>query len=204
MTPIHSLITKLPEEIDLISSENLSHRIHIDEDDSNLTPLVHAVNRLADRYEELTADVQQRIQLASAETEEEKNILAAFISELPEGVLICNADGQILLYNNNMGQFTGFIILLNDITRQREADTRVDALLQSLTKSARSPLASVRSAIEAIIEYPDMDTSHLQRFREIIHKESITLSDADRHPFCAESVEKRNRQLGICLQARRR
>ena len=258
MTPIHSLITKLPEEIDLISSENLSHRIHIDEDDSNLTPLVHAVNRLADRYEELTADVQQRIQLASAETEEEKNILAAFISELPEGVLICNADGQILLYNrrvsqfldsglgirdsgleqdaeseirlgssvftvmdrslitdalddinerlkrdavsavshfvakgrenrilqaqiipilNNMGQFTGFIILLNDITRQREADTRVDALLQSLTKSARSPLASVRSAIEAIIEYPDMDTSHLQRFREIIHKESITLSE---------------------------
>lgn len=196
-----------------------------------------------------------------------ENILAAFISELPEGVLICNTAGEMLLYNrrareflesgtdraeygkdsdmkdmcaafctesaefpagpsvytlidksliqhamdeisdklkhhsaravshfivegkekavlqvraipvlNPAGQFTEFVLILTDITRQREADQRVDALLKSLTRSARSPLASIRSAIEILREYPDMTAKNLRRFKEIIYKESVTLS----------------------------
>ena len=256
MRLFQSAIRKLAEEINLIASVNPSHRIKI-EGGRDLACLVQAINELADRYEELKNNFQHQIQLASAETEEEKNIFAAFISELPEGVLICNAEGRILLYNrrageflaidddnqfndgsesgrfaglgrsvfsvidqnliehaldeinerlkrkvtnavsqfvaqgkekhvlqaqavpilNRLGQFTGFILILNDITGQRRADNRVDSLLQSLTKSARSPLASIRSAIEVILEYPDMDPAHLQRFKDIIYKESITLSD---------------------------
>ncbi|MCP4113447.1 MAG: PAS domain-containing protein [Desulfobacteraceae bacterium] len=237
-----SLVSKLTEETNLIASENPSFRIDT-EKSKNLAPLALAINRLADRYEETRGNLEQKIQHAATETQEEKNILAAFVSELPEAVLICNAEGQILLYNkkaiqfsdiplqlgcsvfnvidknliehaldeineklkrkvgnavshfivenkenhvfnartiailNRQGQFTGFILILSDITEQREADNRTDSLLQSLTKSARSPLASIRSAIEAILEYPDMDKAHLQRFRDIIYKESITLSN---------------------------
>lgn len=137
----------------------------------------------------------------------EQNILGAIISELPQGVLICNAEGQVLLFNrrahelcdrdhthrvshserwpvlgrsitrvidknliehaleeinerlnrnvenavshfvvkgqgdhvlrsqvvpilDRSGKFTGFIIILNDITHKREYEARVDSLLQ--------------------------------------------------------------------------
>ncbi|MDM8526340.1 DUF294 nucleotidyltransferase-like domain-containing protein, partial [Desulfococcaceae bacterium HSG8] len=254
MKKFQSVIKKLAEETERIASESPSHRITF-ETEGDFSPLVRAINILADRYEAYGINLQP----AFAETEEEKDILAAFMSELPEGVLICNAEGQLLLYNkrarqflgngrknsvrktlpenansgfrlgqsvfavidknliehaldeineklkrnavnavshfiiesrgkhilqtravpilNRLGQFTGFILILSDITRQREADNRVDSLLKALTRSARSPLASIRSAIEAILEYPDMDKDHLRRFREIIHKESIALGN---------------------------
>ncbi len=277
---ISPLINRLAEETSEMASDNPSHRIRMDGVPEELMPLVRAINDLADRYEDSR---QEKVRQGKAEDEEEKKILAAFVSELPEGVLICDAEGQILLYNkraqvflketsenrkpvpdtsprhlvpdkkrrgqvsgkpcrgkaseirlgcsvfevmerslieyaldeinerlkrnavnaisrfvvkvkadrvlqtqmipilNRLGQFTGFILVFNDITRQREADNRIDSLLQSLTKSARSPLASIRSAIEAIIEYPDMEAAYLQGFREIIHKESKTLGTILNH-----------------------
>lgn len=249
------MINRLAKEIDAITSVNPSHRI-IGKDIKGLEPLVQAVNRLADRHEQLNAMIRKTAQPAAGEAvEEKKNILAAIISELPQGVLACNADGQILLINrpavklldihdevianiasdertalgqsistlidkhliehaldeinerlkrkisnvtshfviegkenhiigteakpilNRLGQFSGFVLLLKDITKQREADSRMDDLLHELTENARSPLASIRAAGEAMLEYPDIDSESLQQFKEIIHKESITLSN---------------------------
>ncbi len=184
----------------------------------------------------------------------EQHILGTIIAELPQGVLICNAEGRVLLFNRRAielcvaeappegspsgqesmlgrsitrmidknliehaleeinerlnrkvenavsefvvkgredhllrcqvvpileysGRFTGFITILSDITHERQSEARVNYLLQSLTKSARSPLASIRAAIEAMLEFPDMDSHSQRQFHEIIHKESITLSD---------------------------
>jgi len=47
--------------------------------------------------------------------------------------------------------------------------------LQSLRRGIRGSLASVRAAIEAIREFPDMDRFQLDIFRKIIHKESLTI-----------------------------
>lgn len=256
MIVFKTAIRKLAEEINLIASDNPSHRVNI-EGMGDFACLVEAINLLADRYEKINKIIPRKIQPDSAEIEEEKNILSATISLLPEGVLVCNAEGTIILLNkkaknflamhnnrdinagvepdrfsglgyhistlidknlieyaldeineklkrgvfysvssfvikgqgsqilradvrpilNLLGQFTGFIFILKDITEQRKADNRVDALLQSLTKSARSPLASIRAAIEAMLEYPKMDPVQLQQFKEIIHKESITISN---------------------------
>jgi DNA polymerase-3 subunit epsilon len=49
--------------------------------------------------------VNECIEEARATAEEEKNILAAIMAELPEGVLICNNDGRILLYNKQARRF---------------------------------------------------------------------------------------------------
>ncbi len=254
--------SKLVEETTLITSVNPSHRITI-EGSSNIMRLARIINEGADRYEELQKNVEQRIDLAMAKAEEEKNILAAFMSELPEGVLICNAEGRILFYSkqvkymltgadnvipdsesgsdiagfgagesfiglgrsifniidknlvvhaldeiaeklehkkadissnfvvvgkgnkllraeavpilSHLRKFTGFIIIFTDITQQTEADRIVNFMLQSFTKSIRSSLAGIRSSIEAIIEYPDMESAQLQKFRKIIHHECITL-----------------------------
>jgi CBS domain-containing protein len=256
MIILKRMINRLAKEIDAITFVNPSHRL-MAHGIRGLEPLVQAVNRLADRHGQLHAMTSKKIKPANVGVEEEKNILAAVISELPQGILVCNADGKIFLFNrlaikyldirgsqavgsnlisaermvlgksvsalidkhliehaldeinerlkrklsnvvshfvidgkenhiigaearpilNRLGQFSGFVLLFQDITKQREADNRMDALLQELTKSARSPLASIRAASEAMLEYPDIDSTSLQQFKEIIHKESITISN---------------------------
>ena len=246
-------INKLTEDITLINSVNPSHRINV-EGSKEIMRLVNAINEGANRLEDLRANVEQKIQMAKADLEEEKNLLAAFMAELPEGVLICNAEGRILFYNkrakeflegqsdndSNIGksgryiglgrsvfgvidksvivhaldeiaeklrreeiniavyfvivgkesnllrveavpilnlqrQFTGFIMILYDITQQLQVDSRVDFLLKNLSRGIRASVASIRAAIEAIMEYPHMGEEQLAKFNKIIHKESLAL-----------------------------
>ena len=250
-------IDKIASETRLIHSVNPSHRIQI-EGVYDIVRLVNVINESADRYEDLFNQVQKKIDAARAEVEEEKNILAAIVAELPEGVLICNTEGQILLYNtrvtrlligaaaggpvesaaeshpgrfiglgrsvfglidkhlivhalgeiadklgraepdvaayfvvfgfehrllrveavpilNHRREFTGFILIFHDITQQLDSEKQLDTLLRSLSRSTRSSLASIRAAIEAILDYPGMDSRQLQKFKEIIHQESIAI-----------------------------
>ena len=247
-------LNKLAEETRLIHSVNPSHRIHL-EGSRDIVRLVNIINEAADQYEYLNNQLNTEIQRARAAADEEKNILAAVMAELPEGVLICNKDGQILLYNNrarryligeigslessdvspgkfiglgrsvfgvidkhlivhaldeisrklknedadvasyfvtlgaddrllrveaaplldHRRQFTGFILLFRDITRQMESGSRLNQLLRSLGRGTRASLASIRAAIEAVIEYPNMDGKQLEKFKEIIHGETINI-----------------------------
>ena len=96
-------IDKIASETRLIHSVNPSHRIHI-EGVRDIVRLVNVINESADRYEDLFNQVEKKIDSARATAEEEKNILAAIVAELPEGVLICNTEGQILLYNTRVTQ----------------------------------------------------------------------------------------------------
>jgi len=257
-------IHRLAEETILIHSVNPSHRIRPEGSDV-IVRMAEIINEGADRYEELQKDVQQKILYAKAEVEEEKNILASFLSELSEGVLICNTEGQILFYNkqakellegeknkenrtspasqqpiisvsqkfiglgrsvfgiidknlilhamdemvnklkhsqenlgshfvivgreehllkveavpilNTLKQFSGFILIINDITRQLHTEKKMDYFLQSLLQRTRASLAGIRSAIEAIREYPDMGADKLNLLSDVIHKESVNLSD---------------------------
>ena len=61
---------------------------------------VDTINALADQREALQVDVESRISAARHSVEEEKNRLAALMSELTQSVVVCNLDGRILLYNN--------------------------------------------------------------------------------------------------------
>ncbi len=266
MPGVRSILRKLADETNRITAGDPTRRLTLDVVDdhaeTDFKNLVRAINDLADRCEMLENDRRRAIQLVDGEGNEEKSILAAAISELPDGVVICNARGRILLYNKRAGKllefeeedskkgmetaahekpifaadpgrsiftviekslidqaldkinekiklkaeniassffaegreghvlrtrvapifirpgrFGGFILFFTDISRRRKTDNRVDDLLRSLTRSARSPLASIRSAVEIILEYPEMDRPRLEGFRKIIHNESITLSN---------------------------
>ncbi|MBT8349949.1 MAG: PAS domain-containing protein [Deltaproteobacteria bacterium] len=244
---------KLAEECTLINSVNPSHRIQ-PKGGRGIARLAKVINEWAEHFENSQNNIKKRIEQAKSESEEEKNILAAIMAELSEGVLICNREGQILLYNkrakrflisdeaaggnesgrfiglgrsvfsiidknlivhaideiadklkrkatnvfsyfvvadnqdrllrveaapilDNHKEFKGYILTLHDITQQLESDSRIDSLLQSLRRGIRGSLASVRAAIEAIREFPDMDRFQLDIFTKIIHKESITISN---------------------------
>jgi signal transduction histidine kinase len=62
--------------------------------------LAQAANDLAQQRDALMDDVDSQIARAKASVEEEKNRLAALMSELAQAVVVCNLDGRILLYNN--------------------------------------------------------------------------------------------------------
>jgi DNA polymerase-3 subunit epsilon len=62
--------------------------------------LARAANDLAQQRDALLTDVEAQIRRAKATVEEEKNRLAALMSELAMGVVVCNLDGRILLYNS--------------------------------------------------------------------------------------------------------
>jgi DNA polymerase-3 subunit epsilon len=97
-------ISKLSEEVKLIYDGNPSHRIAI-EGSLDFMHLVEQINAGAEKHESLKHNVSKRIQLAKKELEEEKNILAAIMAELPEAVLICNTQGRIILYNIQAKRF---------------------------------------------------------------------------------------------------
>jgi len=99
-------LNRLPEEIELIHTVNSGHRIK--REGSKLVNLViDAINENAEHYQRLENDVTARVIDAKSDVEKEKNILAVIMSELPEGVLICNRDGQILFFNKQAKRFFG-------------------------------------------------------------------------------------------------
>ncbi|MBW2177985.1 MAG: hypothetical protein JRH03_13745 [Deltaproteobacteria bacterium] len=97
-------ISSLSEEVELIYSANPSHRITI-EGSRDVKHLMDQINTGAERYETLKNNVSKQINSAMAESEKEKNILAAIMAELPEAVLICNREGQVILYNTQAKRF---------------------------------------------------------------------------------------------------
>src|SRR5512147_1509737 len=88
----------IAEQTRLIAMSNPKHRL-VPAGGSEVRDLAASVNLLAERYQTLGEDVERRIREANALLEEEKNTLAALMSKLTQGVLVCNPDGRILLYN---------------------------------------------------------------------------------------------------------
>ena len=91
-------IRSLAEQTLIISAANPGHRVAA-RGGAELVGLAAAINRVADAYQRLHTELETRVCTANARLEEERNRLAAMMSELSEGVLVCNAEGRILLYN---------------------------------------------------------------------------------------------------------
>jgi len=246
-------LRKIAEQISLVNPTNPSHRFEI-QGALEIQQLCDRLNQGAAQYESLLSDIEGRVNTARAQSEEEKNTLVAIMSELPEGVIVCNPDGQILLYNhraklllsgsdtdrhkktkifiglgrsifevfdenlirhaidqvteklerdepdavayfvtpgaantllrveavpilNFRRRYSGLILILHDITQQRESQNFLNLTLQSFTRGIRASFAGIRSAIETILDYPDMDANRLETLKQIIHKESLNIGD---------------------------
>ena len=211
--------------------------------------LTELINALVDQREALRSEMDERIKTASHATEQEKNRLAALMSELTQSVVVCNLDGRVLLYNNRarmqfrtlsksptaagggellglgrsiysifdrklvthaleniqnrlqrgaaspIAQFitstqagqllrvqmapvravdtndiTGFVMMLDNITRDFEADAEKDRLLFTLTEGSRAAIANAQAAIE-VLEYPDIEPDMRERLFAVVRDE---------------------------------
>ena len=68
---------------------------------ADLQGLAQIVNQLVAQRRQLRQDVAQQVREASREIEQERNRLAALMSELSQAVVVCNLDGRVLLYNDS-------------------------------------------------------------------------------------------------------
>jgi len=100
---IHPL-KKISAEASLIYSSNPSHRLKVS-GSKEIGSLTGIINDFADMFENLSKDITEQILSARKETEKERNLLAAIMAELPEGVIICNRSGRILLFNSLAKKF---------------------------------------------------------------------------------------------------
>lgn len=71
---------------------------------------------------------------------------------------------------------SGYVLLLDDITRSFETEGRRDAMLQSLTEGSRAALASIQAAVENLLHYPDMDAEQRDRFHRVMREEVCLMS----------------------------
>jgi DNA polymerase III subunit epsilon len=89
---------RIAEDLRLVVGANPAHRLAADAN-PEWQAVVAAANELAAERARLLGDVEASIAQAKAHVEEERNRLAALVSELDQSVLVCNRDGHILLYN---------------------------------------------------------------------------------------------------------
>ena len=89
----------MSEQLRLMLGANRNFRVTL-AGPPEVQQLAQVANDLAAQRDALMDDVESQIAKASASVEEEKNRLAALMSELAQAVVVCNLDGRILLYNN--------------------------------------------------------------------------------------------------------
>ncbi|HSE02267.1 MAG TPA: exonuclease domain-containing protein [Burkholderiales bacterium] len=100
-------VGRLAESTRLIAAGNPAYRAAF-EGPAEVRALALAVNALADRHEISANNVQEQIRQARADLDDEKSRLAALMSELASGVVVCTVEGRILLYNEHARQiFSG-------------------------------------------------------------------------------------------------
>ena len=220
--------------------------------------LAVAIFQLASQRDSLREDVAAQISLANQSVQQEKNRLAALMSELTQSVVVCNLDGRIILYNNrarlqfktlsnapslaggaeligigrsiyavferqlvahalesiqqrvsrgagspsaqfvtttqagqlikvqmapvrNVGaadgaaEITGFVLMLDNVTRAFEEEHLRDQLLHGLTEGSRSSLANIQAAAD-MLGYPDLEPEIRERFLTVVREEVSSMS----------------------------
>ncbi len=263
---------RMGEQLRLMLGANRGFRVE-PQGPPEVRALAVAANELAQQRDDLLSDVEAQIARAKDSVEQEKNRLAALMSELTQSVVVCNLDGRVLLYNNRArvqfralsaapgvagggeliglgrsiytvfernlvghaletiqqrlrrhgaqpvanfvtttasGQLlrvqmapvlagaagdrlagedqgaeaaesrgertlTGFILMLDNITRNFENESRRDQMLHTLTEGNRAALANVRAAAE-MLEYPDLQDELRARFSTVIRDEVQAMS----------------------------
>ena len=219
--------------------------------------MANLINALVEQRESLRHTMDERVREAARDIEQERQRLAALMSELTQSVVVCNLDGQILLYNNRArlqfkamsqapgvaggaeliglgrsiyaafdrrlithaldhirrrmdrgasqpaaqfvtstaaGQLlrvqmapvravadgqapvvgdplSGFVLMLDNITREFEAEATKDRVLHGLTERSRASLANMQAALD-MLDYPDLDAPTRERFLGVIRDEA--------------------------------
>lgn len=71
-------------------------------------------------------------------------------------------------------ELTGFVLMLENITRDFEDESTRDQVLHTLTERSRAALANMQAALD-MLDYPDIEPAMRERFLGVIRDETRTL-----------------------------
>ena len=94
-------INRLAEAVDLINTVNPAHRVNV-RGSYDVRRLAKILNQSAELLETLRQQNSAAVQQARCEVQSERAILATLLSDLPQGILVCNVDGHIVFYNRKI------------------------------------------------------------------------------------------------------
>jgi DNA polymerase-3 subunit epsilon len=154
-------LLKMAENLHLMLSANRDFRV-TPEGPPEVRLLAQATNDLAQQRDGLMDDVEAQIAAAKSSVEDEKNRLAALMSELAQAVVVCNLDGRILLYNSRArlqfkalaqgstagtgGALIGLGRSIFSILERNQIDHALEVVRQRLNKSAAAAIANFITA----------------------------------------------------------
>lgn len=93
-------LSRLLEQVKLLTAADQSQQIDPQSIPPALQSLTESINALTAERDRWRDDVHKQVAQASQSLQQERNRLAALMSELSQSVLVCNLDGRILLFNN--------------------------------------------------------------------------------------------------------
>ncbi len=154
-------LLKMAENLRLMLAANRNFRV-TPEGPPEVRLLAVATNDLAQQRDGLMDDVAAQIAAAKSSVEEEKNRLAALMSELAQAVVVCNREGRILLYNSRArlqfralalgttavagGALIGLGRSIFSILERSQIDHALDVVRQRLHKGAATAIATFITA----------------------------------------------------------
>jgi DNA polymerase-3 subunit epsilon len=253
---------RLLEQARVLTDAEVDRELKAAGGSAELHGLAQAFSELARQRSDLKRGIEKQVAEASHEVAQERNRLAALMSELTQSVVVCNLDGRILLYNNRArmqfralsstptladgaeliglgrsiytvfdrrlvahalenvqqrlgrgaadpsAQFVtvtragqllrvqvapvrsaaavdqddtqppplaGFVLMLDNVTRDFERESERDRLLHGLTEGSRGALANLQAAVE-ILDDPALDEGSRERFLAIVREETRAMS----------------------------
>jgi DNA polymerase-3 subunit epsilon len=255
---------RLQEQAQVLLSTDAQRTLTVPGGAPAVQHLARTINELAAQRDQLKRDIAAEVAQASRSIEQERNRLAALMSELTQSVVVCNLDGRVLLYNNRArmqfralsdapalsggaeliglgrsiytvfdrklvahalesvqqrlqrgaahpsaqfvtttrsGQLlraqmapvrgvataaegdtpagpppiTGFVLMLDNITRDYEQESARERQLHGLTEGSRGSLANLQAAVE-MLDDAELDPAMRERFLAVVRDESQAMS----------------------------
>jgi DNA polymerase III subunit epsilon len=91
---------RLLEQAQVLLSTDTQRSLEAENAAPPLQGLAQVINELAQQRDQLKREIADEVTRASLGVAQERNRLAALMSELTQSVVVCNLDGRVLLYNN--------------------------------------------------------------------------------------------------------
>lgn len=107
-------LRRATRSVEILAATNPDHRVAPD-GPAELSALLAAVDGLGDRLRILSRESEANIRKARSDLELERNRLAVLMSELPQGVIVCDNEGRIQLYNERARRLVGGHVDAEDI-----------------------------------------------------------------------------------------
>ncbi|KRB96828.1 DNA polymerase III subunit epsilon [Hydrogenophaga sp. Root209] len=117
-------------------------------------------------------NIQQRMLAGAAQPS------AQLVTSTPAGQLlrvqmapVRSAQAQAAEDPADRAELTGFVLMLDNITRDFEAESARDRVLHTLTEGTRSALANMQAALD-VLDHPDLEPAARERFLRVVREET--------------------------------